>query len=289
MKTIERLRLLTLMTWADISAVHPGAMSQWRAEQLWRLFQATAREFTRELVDDRLEDDIGGELGEFLQGLPTRYQWTHSRAEAEAHLELAKLSRDKGSGIFVERREGVWKAVVVTADRPFLFATLAGTLASFGLNILHAEAFANRRGLVVDTFTFSDPMRSLELNPAEADRLRQTMRKAAKGEMRAEDLLKRRPANPAPSRRAEVVPSVDADDESSSTSTVYAVAAQDRPGLLHALASAISRAGCNIEVVLVDTQAHRAFDVFHVTRSGRKLTGFERETLRRALLDACRS
>ena len=69
----------------------------------------------------------------------------------------------------------------MTADRPFLFASVAGTLSSFGMNILKAEAFANRRGLVLDTFTFADPDRTLELNPTEMDRLRAIVERVIAG------------------------------------------------------------------------------------------------------------
>ena len=64
--------------------------------------------------------------------------------------------------------------------------------------------------------------------------------------------------------------------------------AEDRPGLLHDLARCFSTAGCSIEVVLIDTEAHKALDVFYVTCSGRKLTSAMEPPLREALLQACR-
>ena len=64
--------------------------------------------------------------------------------------------------------------------------------------------------------------------------------------------------------------------------------AQDRPGLLYDLASAISSAGCNIEVVLIDTEAHKALDVFYVTAGGKKLLAGLQATLSENLLKACR-
>jgi len=65
------------------------------------------------------------------------------------------------------------------------------------------------------------------------------------------------------------------------------VAAEDRPGLLYALTSAISSAGANIEVVLIDTEAHKAIDVFYVTQEGKKLASAQRASLQETLLEAC--
>lgn len=292
--TIERLRLLTLMTFADISAVNGTAMNPWRMEQLWRLYRVTARELNRGLSDDRIENEAEAAFGpqppemkEFLEGLPSRYLWTHSPEDAKSHLELSREALTAGVALSVTRREGAWRLTLVTEDRPFLFASIAGALASFGLNILQAEAFANKRSIVVDTFVFSDPARTLELNPPEVDRLKQVLVRVAAGRVRAEELLKFRATKPPPARRAGIEPAVTADDESSASATIFEVVAQDRPGLLFSLTSALSRAGCNIEVVLVDTEAHKAIDVFHVTKDGRKLSAADQSAVRQSLLDAC--
>src|SRR5205085_241556 len=81
--------------------------------------------------------------------------------------------------VHVRKLESAWQLTLVAADRPGLFAGAAGTISSFGMNILKAEAFSNRRGLVLDTFTFSDPNRNLDLNESEAERLRSTVERVA--------------------------------------------------------------------------------------------------------------
>ena len=292
-KTVERLRLLTLLSYADVTAVNASAMTPWRMEQLWRLYRVVHRELTGNLSEERVETpaeaygDASPLMAEFLDGLPARYLWTHDRKQAEVHAALYAKSKESGASIQVERSEGVFVLTVVTMDRPFLFASLAGALASFGLNILKAEAFANGQGYVIDSFAFADPTRSLELNPPEIERLRTVVRKVAVGETRAEDLLKHRPAKPLPGRRGALEPNVTADPETSAAATIFEVVAQDRPGLLYSLATAISRSGADIDVVLVDTEAHRAIDVFHVTIEGRKLDAEECERVRAAMLAAC--
>ncbi|HEY3837090.1 MAG TPA: HD domain-containing protein, partial [Bryobacteraceae bacterium] len=268
--TVERLKYLTLMTYGDISAVNPEAMTPWRAILLWNLYTATYRALTSELDTGRLEARSYGspEREAFLDGLPVRYLRTHSEAEIEAHMKMAR----EDAAVRIDRNQEVYRLTVVASDRPFLFASIAGALASFGMNIVKAEASSNRHGIIVDTFHFTDPLRTLELNPGEDEALLKTVTKTIRGELNVETLLKRRPVKAQPSRHMQIPPRVSVDNSASDHSTLLEITAEDRPGLLYRIASGISAAGCNIEVVLIDTEAHRAIDVFYVTKGGRKLT-----------------
>jgi [protein-PII] uridylyltransferase len=290
--TEERLRLLTLMTLADINAVNPTALTPWRIEQIWRLYLVTQRELNRELgepLEPEAPPVAPGEnplLEEFLDGLPKRYLFTHSLEQAAAQAQLYALAREHGAALKIDKREGFFHLSLVARDRPFLFASVAGGLSSFNLNILKAEAFHNRHGYIADAFVFSDPGRNLELNPTEVERLRTLLQKIVLGQVPVEPLLRGRPIKAAPSRSSTVRPTVTLDAATSEAATLFEVVAQDRPGLLYSLASAISRAGCNIEVVLVNTEAHRAIDVFHVTKDARKLSDADAALVRAGLLAA---
>ena len=89
-----------------------------------------------------------------------------------------------------------------------------------------------------------------------------------------------------PTRRSsDLEPSLAVDSESSPSATLIHVVAEDRPGLLYDLVSVMSKEGCNIEVVLIDTEAHKAMDVFYITRQGQKLESAQEQQLRRRLLE----
>ncbi len=297
-ETVERLKALTLITYADISAVNPTVMTPWRAQQLWQLYLMVYNELTRELESDRIGvpaavvangGPFGPERVAFLEGFPTRYLRTHTDAEIEAHMALREKSRARGVAVDVERVDSAWRLTLVATDRPGLFASVAGTLSSFGMNILKAEAFSNRRGLVLDTFTFEDPHRTLELNPSEVERLRTTAERVILHKTDVRELLRNRPKPKLPSRKAHIETRVAFDSEAGATATLVEIVAQDRPGLLYDLASAMSLNGCNIEVVLIDTQAHKAIDVFYVTAEGKKLAEGKQGILKEALERACQA
>jgi len=287
--TIERLKLLTLLTYADISAVNPTAMTPWRLEQLWRAYLAGYEELTKELETDRIHaPPLDGELARFVEGFPVRYLRTHSEPEIRGHAALAADVDSRGIATSLECVDGAYRLTLITGDRPALLASVSGALAGFGMNILKAEAFSNARGVCLDTFTFADPHRTLELNPTESGRLCETVRRAVQGKADVEGMLQRRRRPPAlgPGNRTKAA--VAFNNSVSETATLIEIVAEDRPGLLHDLARTISGAACNIEVILIDTEAHKALDVFYVTHAGAKLPGEMQPSLKEALLAACR-
>jgi [protein-PII] uridylyltransferase len=278
-ETVERAKLLALLTYADISSVNPTAMTPWRLEQLWRVYATASEELTRELDTERIRPAAEGARSEFLEGFPVRYLRTHSDGEIDRHMEQSH----SGNIVELTKSSGTYQMTVIAPDRPALLASISGALASFGVNILKAEAFANRRGLVLDTFVFADPLRTLELNPSEADRLRDTVARCIMGKIDVTQLLKKRPRPPSTGR---VKPSVSFNNDVSTSATLIEIIAEDRPGLLYDLTSAISSTGSNIEVILIDTEAHKALDVFYVTSGGKKLSPEVESMLRQNLLAA---
>jgi [protein-PII] uridylyltransferase len=282
--TVERLRLLTLLTYGDISAVNPAAMTPWRRQLLWNLYTQTYAELTRELTARTSLPDTQAdpELKRFIEGLPPRYLRTHSQPEIQEHLRLERESKARGVAASLAR-SAAWVLTVVADDRPFLFASIAATLSSFGFNILKAEAFTNAHGKVIDTFSFADPARTLELNPDEAGQVTRTVVKTIRGELSVDQLLARRPAVK-PDAHALAAARASFDNEASPSATLIQLVTQDRPGLLYDVAALISKRGGNIEVVLVDTEAKKAIDVFYV----KKLSDTEARELTDAVAEIAR-
>jgi len=132
-------------------------------------------------------------------------------------------------------------------------------------------------------------LRTLELNPSEVERLKSTVARAALGRADVKQLLRSRPLVKLPSRKAGIEPSVHLDDQVSRSATLIQVVAEDRPGLLYDIASTISSHDASIEVVLIDTEAHKAIDVFYVTAGEAKLSAEKQRDLQEALIAVLRS
>lgn len=288
--TPEDLRNLALLTYADISAVNPTAMTPWRVEQLWRVYSIAQEQLTRELAENRIASGaaIPGDLSapglaEFLSGFPMRYLRTNSPEQIAHHYDLEKRRRREGVAVEITREPGAYVLTVVAGDQPGLFASICGALASYGMNILKAEAASNCAGCILDLLRFADPMRTLEMNPDETSRLQWTIECVVRGAIQVPDLLRSRRPAPRIASGTRVQPSVRFNNDASDTATLIEFVGEDRPGLLFDLASAVTAAECNIELVLVDTEAQRALDVFYVTRNGVKLDDRTGSQLRAAL------
>jgi [protein-PII] uridylyltransferase len=285
--TVERLKLLAVMTYSRIVSLGADAKLPWRLEQLWRAYTLAQHELVRELETDRIRqvpEDLPGNA-EFIKGFPLRYLRAHSSSEIAEHLKLYELSRPTGVAVRLDPMEGAYRLTVVARDMPSLFASFAGAISSFGLDILKAEAFSNAAGVLLDTFVFGDPGRMLQQNPSEADRLTDLVRRIALGKTDAHRLMRGR-GLPEAKKRA-TPPRVQFDSEASPAFTLVEIETEDRPGLLYSLATVFSSSACNIDVVLVDTKGRRAIDVFYVAHEGRQLSAEMLARLKDKLLAAC--
>lgn len=302
--TTERLKMLTLLTYADIKSVNPEALTPWKAEMLWQLYTATSNYFSRSLDEERVRaaadseeqaaamvsgvpEEARDELAGFLEGFPRRYLRSHSREVILRHFGMQRALEPRSAVIAMENRGRLSELTVLTHDRPFLFASLTGTLAAWGMNILKADAFGNARGIVLDIFRVEDAHRTLELNPGEIGRFREHLVAVLAGRQSVERLLARRAAPRAGRTKVRVPlqirferpPSL----EGLPRTTLVELITHDRPALLYQVSSAIAELGLNIEVALIDTEGQKVIDVFYLTERGGPLADSTEKALSESL------
>src|SRR5580658_3167111 len=308
MGTPERLKMLCLFTYADIKAVNPDALTPWKAENVWQLYMA-AENYLNRSADHRVHADVnhayvnneklerlrslapvtGNKFKGFLEGFPQRYLLVHTAEEVMRDMQMADGLSASPVQVELKRGRHWYELTLVTRDRPFLFATLAGVLAAWGMNIVKANAFSNEAGIVVDTFHFTDRFRTLELNLSEWERFKNSVISVLLGEADLEKMLRdRQRSEKGAIAKVKVETKIEFDDSSSATTTLLQVIAQDRPRLLHRIASCLSDEQCNIEIALIDTEGQMAIDTFYLTSAGAKLKAEHCRVVEKALLEELR-
>ena len=298
----ERLKMLCLMTYADIKAVNLEAMTPWKADNLWQLYIACAN-YLSHSADERVHTGgdsssgpanlahlhslapvAGKKINAFLEGLPQRYLRIHGASDVLGHAEMAGRLGQDGVQLNLKQVRQWYELTLITTDRPFLFAAVSGALAAWGMNIVKANAFSNAAGIVADTFYFTDRFRTLELNMPEWERLKKSIAAVVKGDADVSRMLRDRlKSEKADHAKVKVATKIGFDDDCSAQSTLLEVITQDRPGLLYRMCSVISKHECNIEIALIETEGQMAIDVLYLTSGGGKLSADRQAVLGKAL------
>ena len=294
----ERLKLLCLMTRADVGAVNPEVLTPWKEDLLWRLYVHAYNRLTLGYADELLQKDPAGlsvvvagrpediseaELTTFLKGLPRRYLTLFGLASIYRHVRLARGIHKDEVHAFFERHGDVWELTLVTLDKPFLFSNISGVLSYFGMDIHRGQAMTTPEGLVLDVFQFADEGGFLRLNadaPAEMSRM---LENVVAGTIDVPTLLRGKLQSLLYRNRRHGTPVVRFDNEHSRKYTVLELVADDAPGLLYRISRVISGCGCDVDLVLISTEGKKAVDVLHITKQGKKLTESDQVSLREGL------
>jgi [protein-PII] uridylyltransferase len=290
----ERLKMLCLMTLADVEAVSPESLTNWKEELLWRLYVDTYNRLTLsygdEVIDEResrVDEIIAGrpadlaadETRRFLEGLPRRYLRLFARQDVYHHVRLARDVGANGIGAWIQPKAEAVELTVLTRDRPYLFSNISGLLSSYGMDILRGFAFTKPDGLVLDMFAFHDAERFLELNPGSDEQLLRAVEDAIVGRLDVDKRLRGREEGAFRRALPRMAPVVHCDNDSSRRYTIVEIVADDAHGLLYRMSRTMSELGCEVDLVLIATEGRRAVDVFHLTREAQKLTAAQQEEL----------
>ena len=296
--TEERLKLLCLLTLADVEAVSPDVMTPWKEELLWRLYVDTYNQLTLGYGDDVIDaaansladlhatrpDDISQvELDAFLDGLPQRYLRYVDASHVYEHVRLSRDLKTPDVHCTLEQKDGVWELAVVSVDQPRLFSKVCGVLSFFGMDILRGQAMSNRQGIVLDVVEFTDQERFFELNDSAQPELVRLLKEVVAGREDIDRTLLPKQRGLVRRQPTRVRPRVHVDNELSQRFSILEIVAQDAWGLLYRISTVISREECDIDLVLISTEGDRAVDVFHVTKNGKKLSAEDTAVLQQKL------
>ena len=300
--TEDRLKMLCLLTLADIQAVSRETLTPWKEDLLWRLYVDTYNHITLGYADEvigtgqsiisklqihRPPEISAHQVSEFLAGLPQRYLRIVDPQTVYAHIRQSRDLEPDEVRVTLDKRDDVWELSVVTKDRPRIFSNICGVLSYFGMNILRGQAMSNHQNVVLDLFRFVDADRFLALNESGPSELTRLLQDVVTGNDNLVTMLRGREAAVQATRgQIRVRSLVHFDHHYSDRYTVLEIGGTNQWGLLYRISRVISEHGYDIDLVLISTEGDRATDVFHLTRDGTKLSPNMEQDLRTDLEQA---
>ena len=281
----ERLRLLLVLTVADMRAVSAKVWNGWKATLLRELYSRVAEVLAgglstteRDVRVSRAKQAASAMLDGWPQSdvdrfLSLGYPGYWLGFDPETHVRHARMIRDaeaRHAPLTVETQplpaRAVTEVTVYAADHAGLFSRIAGALAVAGASIVDARIHTLTNGMALDTFWIQDAAGGAFDSPHRLARLYVLIEQALSGRLRlAAEIRKAGKALLGRRMRAiHVPPRVVIDNHASNTHTVLEVNGRDRPGLLHDVTAAISDQGLQIASAHVTTYGVRAVDVFYL-------------------------
>jgi [protein-PII] uridylyltransferase len=304
-QSLERMKLLTILTTADIRAVGPGVWNGWKAQLLRTLYYETEpvltggfsevnrgqrvamaqAELRAELKDwpaERIEAYIARHYPAYWLKVDLPHRVTHARFVRAAEDAGKTLATSTG----FDAARGATELTVLAPDHPWLLSSIAGSCAAAGANIVDAQIFTTTDGRALDNIAVTREFERDEDEARRAARICDTIEKALRGTLKLPEVVARRGPPKGRLKAFAIEPEVTVNNQWSNRYTVIEVTGLDRPGLLYELTATLSKLNLNITSAHVATFGERVVDVFYVTDLlGAKITSATREmAIKRALL-----
>src|ERR1700709_1592292 len=282
-QSVEQMKLLTILTTADIRGVGPGVWNGWKAQLLRTLYYETEPVLTGGFSEVNRAQRIAVAQSEFRAAFT---EWPEAELNAYIarqypaywlkvelprkirHARFLRASEQAGHKLAInvgfDEARGLTQLTILATDHPWLLSIIAGACASAGANIVDAQIYTTTDGRALDTIAISREYDRDEDEGRRATRIGEMIEQVLEGKLRLPEGMAKRPGGPRV-RAFTVEPEVIINNQWSDRYTVIEVSGLDRTGLLYQLTTAISKLNLNIASRHVATFGERARDVFYVT------------------------
>ena len=304
-QSLERLRLLLILTVCDIRGVGPGVWNGWKGQLLRGLYRETEMMLTGDYGGTERSARTEAAQAQLRAALP---DWNDARFKAHAarhtaaywikvdlshqlrHASLMEKAEKSGDRFQVDtatdKFRGVTELTLLAIDHPRLLSILTGACAAAGANIVEAQIFTTNDGFALDTIVISRAFTDDADEMRRADRVAKHIIATLKGEVRLPEIVASRSRQTNLPQAFSVAPEVVIDNDLSAKSTVVEVTGLDRPGLLYELTTELGKQNLNINSARIVTYGEKAVDVFYVTdlTGGKLIQPQRQQRLRKELL-----
>jgi len=292
-QTLERLKMLHVLTVCDIYAVGPGVWNGWKGELLRTLYWETevvlagghstwertrrveaAKTELREQLPNWSDADFASYAARHQQAYWLKVDLPHKLNHARL-LNMTEVEMPTSiTNVTTDAFRAVTELSVIAADHPRLLSTIAGACAASAANIVDAQIFTTTDGLALDTIVLSRAFDRDDDELRRAHKIALAIERALRSETHLQELISAKDRAWLDRGTTFRVPSeVSVDNNLSLKFTVVEVSCHDRPGLLYDVTNALTELALNIGSAHIATFGEKAADVFYVTDlNGDKIT-----------------
>jgi [protein-PII] uridylyltransferase len=283
-QSTERLKLLTILTTADIKAVGPGVWNGWKSQLIRTLYYETEPVLTGGFSEVNRAQRVTAAQHEFreaMQAAPAEWLETYIAKQYPAYWLKVDLEHNVAHANFVRATEEAQKTLatmtrfdedravteltLLAPDHPWLLSIIAGACAMAGANIVDAQIYTTTDGRALDTISISREFDRDEDEVRRAGRIADTIEKALRGQLRLPEMVGKRAVPKGRIRAFALETTVTINNQWSHRYTMVEITGLDRPGLLYEMTATISKLNLNIASAHVATFGERVVDVFYVT------------------------
>ena len=300
----ERLKLLLILTVADVRAVGPGVWNGWKGQLLRTLYHEAEPVLSGGHTAVSRKERVLEAQTQFLQNYPTWSEAEKKKAilrhydaywlnvsidrqiRHQALIDKA-TEREAATEIHTDAFAAVTEITVYTPDHPRLLALITGACAAAGANIIGAQIFTTNDGMALDTILLQREFEGEDDERRRALRVCDSISKTLHGQLRLREALAGAQEVQGRAKAFTVAPRVIIDNAPSNKYTVIEINGLDRVGLLHGLTEALFHLNLNIASAHIVTYGEKAIDVFYVTDlMGAKIESQNRqENIEKALMN----
>jgi len=305
-QTVERLKLLLVLTVCDIRGVGPGVWNGWKGQLLRTLYYETELLLTGGFSEVSRAERAGEArrlLGEALAAWPDKtrarivklpyenYLLTVDLKDQVRHAEFIRdadaAKKKLATMVKLHAFEAVTEITVLAQDHPRLLSVIAGACAAAGGNIVDAQIFTTSDGRALDTILINREFDRDEDERRRAERVGHLIEDVLSGKAWLPEMIAKRTKPKRGSRAFRIEPLVDIRNTLSNRFTVIDVEGLDWPGLLSEITGALSDLSLDIASAHITTFGEKVIDTFYVSDlTGQKIDNPTRHDAIRARLIA---
>ena len=281
-KSVERLKLLLVLTVADIKGVGPEIWNDWKGSLITELYSKSfdmlqkdnvneliktpKKSFENFLVENGLTNsDAKQYCSYYYDNYWEIFELSRIINHYEIFRNMYKDSKKFKVHLFDESKLKATELLVIAPDHHGLFSLISGLVSASGYDVVNAKIITRSDGYALDTFFIQNKNRQPIIEEHSKKKLLKIISQGLEGNFNVEKALNKRWEEiPARFRAIKAPTRVIIDNNMSDEYSILEIKCKNAPGVLYRITKVITSLGLQINTANVSTYGDRVVDIFYI-------------------------